>query len=185
MSGAAEPQTKFHSLSRLFHWSVAGLILFQIPLAYQMIAMDIGPDKFQAYALHKSLGMSVFMLSALRLAWRQLNPPPPLPSNLSPRERWLAHAAHIALYVVTLAMPLAGWCYSSASAFQVSYFGLFTLPDLVPADEGLAEVFEWVHRLLAYALGGLLLLHVAAALQHHFMRRDNVLAAMLPFVKLR
>ncbi len=186
MSGVnAEPKEKFHAVSRLFHWLVAALIVVQIPLAYQMISMDFGPDKFSAYALHKSLGMTVFMLTALRLAWRSIKAPPALPSSMSARERAVARGAHGALYLVTVAMPLAGWCYSSASAFSVSYFGLFTLPDLVPASEVLADVFEWTHRLLAYALFLLLAGHLLAAGFHHWVRRDNVLISMLPFIKLR
>ncbi|MEO0422731.1 MAG: cytochrome b [Pseudomonadota bacterium] len=186
MSGhEVEPRSKFHAISRLFHWGVAALILLQIPLAYQMMAMDLGPDKFSAYALHKSLGMTVFIASALRLAWRSITPPPALPSSMSARERLLARGAHVALYVVTLAMPIAGWCYSSAAAFSVSYFGLFTLPDLVPPSETLEVVFEWTHRLLAYALFLLLGAHLLAAGFHHWVRRDNVLLSMLPFIKLR
>lgn len=182
---AAEPRAKFNALSRFFHWAVAALILAQVPLAYQMMEMPIGPDKFKTYALHKSIGMSVLLLAALRLAWRQLRPTPPLPGSMTLRERRLAQGAHVALYVVMLGMPLAGWCYSSASGFSVSWFGWFTLPDLVPASESLATAFRWLHRLFAYALFVLLATHVVAACVHHFVRRDNVLISMLPFVKLR
>jgi cytochrome b561 len=181
----AQPDNKFHVLSRLFHWAVAALVVFQIPLAYRMIAMPLGTDKFAAFALHKSLGMTVFALTALRLAWRLVKPPPGLPTNMSGRERGLAHAAHAVLYVVTFGMPLTGWCYSVASGYSVSMFGLFVLPDLVPADEALAEVFESLHRLLSYALMSVLVLHVLAAAHHHVVRRDNVLISMLPFLKLR
>jgi cytochrome b561 len=181
----SEPGYKFHVLSRLFHWTVAALIVVQIPLAWAMIAMEPGRDKFSAYALHKSLGLTVFALTALRLAWRVVKPTPPLPSNMTSAERWLAGAAHVALYLIVLLMPLAGWCYSSASAYSVSLFGWFVLPDLVPADETLAEIFKLMHRGLAYLLIAVLALHIAAALHHHLVRRDNVLASMVPFMKMR
>jgi cytochrome b561 len=181
----SEPARKFHALSRLFHWAVAALVLFQLPLAWQMIAMAPGMDKFSAYALHKSLGMSVFALTALRLVWRALRPPPPFPTNMTARERALARSTHVALYAIALLMPLAGWCYSSASAYSVSWFGLFVLPDLVPASETLAEVFRQVHRVFGWLLVTLLVLHAGAAGYHHVVRRDNVLISMLPFVKLR
>lgn len=181
----SEPGYKFHVLSRLFHWTVAALIVVQIPLAWTMIAMESGMDKFSAYAWHKSLGLTVFAVTALRLAWRAATPTPPLPSNMARTERWLAGAAHVTLYLIVLVMPLAGWCYSSASAYSVSFFGWFVLPDLVPADETLADVFQLMHRVLAYLLCIVLALHIAAALYHHLVRRDNVLASMVPFMKMR
>lgn len=164
---------------------MAALILFQIPLAWQMIAMPPGMDKFEAYALHKSVGVTIFAVTALRLAWRLVHPPPPLPAGMSRRERLLAAATHGVLYLIVLAMPVSGWLYSSASAYSVSWFGFFVLPDLVPASEPLADALRWLHRGLAWLLLAVLALHVAAALFHHLVRRDNVLISMLPFAKLR
>jgi cytochrome b561 len=181
----AEPSSRFHPVAQLFHWLVAGLILVQIPLAYYMIAQPISPDKPASYALHKSIGVSIFSLSACRLAWRWLRPPPPMPTAMNRLELFLARVTHVLLYLITFAMPISGWLGSSAANFPVSVFGRVTLPDLVEPDPMLHERLELLHRSLAYTLFALLALHVAAAAHHHLVRRDNVLASMLPLFKLR
>lgn len=160
------------------HWLVAGLILLQIPLAYYMIGLPLSPDKLGAYAWHKSLGLCIFGLSAIRLAYRLLrHPPPPLPGP-----RWQLTAAAIShgiLYFVTFAMPLSGWLNSSAANFPVSLFGWITLPDLVGPDPELQQRMELLHRLLAYTLMSTLTAHACAALWHHFLRGDDTLRRML------
>ncbi len=174
-------EAKYTKPAILLHWLIASLLVVQIPLAYYMINQPLSPDKLANYALHKSLGMSIFSLSALRLAWRSLNPPPPLPSQLP---RWQARAARLTqwlLYGITFAMPMAGWLSSSAANFPVSFFGWLTLPDLVAPDQVLHEQLELTHRLLAYGLFALLCLHVGAALRHRFVKNDEVLAGMLPW----
>lgn len=176
---------KYPPLSQAFHWLIAALILFQVPLAYYMIGLPVSPDKLASYALHKSVGMSIFALSTARLAWRWLHPPPPMPADTRRLQRFLARATQAGLYGLTLAMPIAGWLSSSAANFPVSLFGLVTLPDLVAPDQQLHERLELAHRWMAYGLFALLALHVSAALHHHLVRRDNVLVAMLPFTKLR
>lgn len=181
----AEPRSRFHPVAQLFHWLVAGLILVQIPLAYYMIAQPISPDKLASYALHKSIGITIFSLSVCRLAWRLLRPPPPMPAGMNSLELLLAKTTHAVLYLITFAMPIAGWLSSSAANFPVSVFGRITLPDLVEPDPLLHERLELLHRSLAYTLFALLALHVAAAVHHQVVRRDNVLASMLPLFKLR
>ncbi len=181
----AEPRQRFSLPAQLFHWLIAGLILFQVPLAWYMIDLPVSPDKLASYALHKSIGITILGLSCCRLAWRWLRPPPPLPAGMRLLERALARLTHAGLYLLSFAMPLSGWLNSSAANFPVSVFGLFTLPNLVAPDPQLQERAELVHRLLSYGLLALLLLHAGAALYHHFVRRDNVLLAMLPFARLR
>ena len=168
-------------VARLLHWTVAGLILFQIPLAYYMISLPLSPDKLANYALHKSMGLTIFGLSAARLAWRWLHQPPPLPAAMGIMERRLARLTHVLLYTITFAMPLTGWLGSSAANFPVSLFGLVTLPDLVAPDRALHEALELTHRVLAYTLFALFSGHLGAALMHHFIRRDRVLVDMLPW----
>ena len=181
----ATTMTKFTVPARIFHWLVALLIAIQIPLAYYMIALPLSPEKLGNYALHKSIGCTIFSLAVLRLLWRWLNPPPPLPKDMTPLEQALARGTHWLLYGLIFAMPVAGWLNSSAANFPVSVFGLFTLPNLVDPDPTLQQRFELAHRIMAYSLFALLGLHIGAALLHHFVRRDNVLNAMLPLAKLR
>ena len=174
------PDRKYSSPARFLHWTIAGLILFQVPLAYYMIDLPLGPDKLESYALHKSVGLSIFALSAVRLAWRWISPPPPLPDTLTPVQQRVAWLTHALLYLVTFAMPLTGWLSSSAANFPVSLWGWFTLPDLVAPNRELHEALELGHRILAYILATAFTLHVAAALYHQFVLRDGGLAAMLP-----
>ena len=173
-------ERRYSNPARLLHWSVAVLILFQVPLAYYMIDLPLGPAKLESYALHKSIGLTIFGLSAARLAWRWIHPPPALPDGLVTYQRRLAYLTHVTLYVVTFAMPLTGWLSSSAANFPVSLFGWFTLPDLVAPNPALHEALELGHRVLAYLLATAFVLHAGAALYHQFVLRDGVLAAMLP-----
>ena len=175
----AEP--RYSGPAKFFHWLVAALILFQIPLAYYMIGLPLSPDKLESYALHKSVGISIFTLSALRLAWRFVRPPPPLSGDIAAWQASLARLAQWLLYGITFAMPLTGWLSSSAANFPVSLFGWFTLPNLVAPDKALHEQLELAHRVLAYTLFALLAVHVGAALHHHLLRRDRVLLSMLPW----
>ena len=125
------PARRYSNTARLFHWAIAGLILFQVPLAYYMTDLPLGPDMLKSYALHKSIGITIFALSALRLAWRWISPPPALPDTMSANQQRLAWLTHALLYLVTFAMPLTGWLSSSAANFPVSLWGWFTLPNLV------------------------------------------------------
>jgi cytochrome b561 len=117
----------------------------------------------------------------LRLLWRWVNPTPPLPSNLKPHERFLARFTHAALYVLLFAMPLTGWTMSSARGFPVSWFNLFELPDLVPKSTALYNTLVATHAVLACSLAVVVALHVAGAVKHHFVLRDDTLRRMLPF----
>lgn len=175
-----QPDRRYSNLARLFHWTIAGLILCQVPLAYYMIDLPLSPDKLASYALHKSIGITIFSLSAVRLAWRWIHPPPPLPATLSSTQQRAARLTHWVLYLVVFAMPMTGWLSSSAANFPVSLFGWFTLPDLVAPDRDLHEALELSHRVLAYLLATAFTLHAGAALYHQFVLRDGVLGAMLP-----
>ena len=179
-SGNAAVPDRYGTVARLFHWGIAALLLFQIPLAYYMIDLPVSPDKLAKYSLHKSIGMSIFALSALRLAWRWIHPPPPLPPGIPGWQQRLAGLTHALLYFITFAMPVTGWLNSSAANFPVSVFGLLQLPDLVAPDPELHERMELVHRILAYTLMGTVSLHAAAAFWHQWVRHDGVLARMLP-----
>lgn len=170
---------RHRAATRGFHWLIAALILVQIPLAYYMIGLPLSPDKFGKYALHKSLGMLIFGVTVLRLAWRWARPPPALTGAIW--QRTVARITHALLYVITLVMPLTGWIGSSARNFPVSIFGYVQLPDLVAPDKQLHESLTLVHRGLAWTLFALLALHVGAAIYHHLVRRDDVLTAMVPW----
>lgn len=171
---------RWGALSQFFHWLIVVLIIVQVTLA---IRADDAPSakKLGLLAYHKSVGITILMLVILRLLWRSLNLTPLLPDTLKPYERLLARITHATLYVLLFAMPLSGWMMSSARGFPVSWFHLFTLPDLVPKNKSLYEALVTTHETLAWVLAAVVTLHVAAALKHHFMLRDHVLRRMLPF----
>ena len=165
------------------HWATVGLVFWLFYLGWTMVDLPLSPQKFQDYALHKSLGLTVLALAALRLLWRRLNTVPPLPDGMARHETILAKATHHGIYVLLLLIPLTGWLYSGATASPANYFGFFTVPDLVPANETLAAALKTVHLVAGYLLALAILLHVAGALKHHFVNRDAVLKRMLRPVK--
>ncbi len=180
-SEASHRPPRYGAVSRSFHWLVAGLLVFQVPLAWVMIDQPLSPAKLGNYALHKSVGLTIFALMALRLAWKLLTPAPALPPELPRWQRLIARFTQGLLYFVLLLMPLTGWLNSSAANIPVSFFSLFTLPNLVAPDEALQQSFEAAHRAQSYLLFTLASLHIVAALWHHFVRKDGVLRTMLPF----
>jgi cytochrome b561 len=173
-------QQQYGVVAQLFHWIVVALIITQFVLASKADALPLGLAKIGVLAQHKSVGMTVFGLAIVRLLWRFMNPVPPMPADTPSWQRVAAHISHGALYALILITPLFGWMMSSARNFPVSYFGLFTLPDLVQPDKALYEFFHEAHEALAAAIFFIALLHAAAALKHHFFDRDNVLRRMLP-----
>ena len=172
------------SLSKAFHWLIVLLIINQWLIAERADELK-GLAKLEALAWHKSFGMTVLMLAVLRLVWRLMNPTPQLATETKPWERMLAKISHALLYALIFAMPLTGWMMSSAKNYPVSWFRLFQFPDLVaPAEQTFHRMHD-VHHLLFNVLVGVALLHVAGALKHHFIDRNDVLKRMLPFGRLK
>jgi cytochrome b561 len=175
--------TRYSAVAKVFHWLIAALIVTQFVLANMAADLPIGAHKLALLARHKSFGMTVLMLAILRLLWRWKNPPPALPDHMSSLERKLARATHIAFYVLLFAMPLTGWLMSSAKNYSVSWFGWFTWPNLIGKNEAAFDFLRSTHHTLSNVLLVIAVLHILAALKHHFWDRDNVLLRMLPFTK--
>ncbi len=174
---------RYGVVAKSFHWVMAVLILGMLALGLYMTDKPITPDILKLYGLHKAFGVVVLALVCGRFLWRLYDAPPPFPPM--PRMmQWAAQVTHGALYVAMVALPLSGWAMSSAAGFPVSVFGWFTLPALMGPDKIYREIFEDVHGMIAYGLMGLLCLHVAAALWHHFVRKDGTLRRMLMGVAL-
>lgn len=169
------------SLSKTLHWLIVLLIINQWVIAERAEALPLGVAKLQALSWHKSFGMTIFALALIRLVWRWLNPVPTLEGKAKGWERMLAHLSHLLLYALIFAMPLTGWLMSSARNFPVSWFGLFQFPDLVSPDKVLFERMNSLHGTLFAVLVVVALLHIAGALKHHFVDRNDVLKRMLPF----
>jgi cytochrome b561 len=175
--------TRYGAVAQTFHWLIVALIITQFVLAYTADDLPLGVHKLALLARHKSFGMTVLMLAVLRLLWRLKNPPPELPSGMTSLERVLARATHVAFYVLLFAMPLTGWMMSSAKNYSVSWFGVFTWPNLIGKNEAAFDFLRSTHHLLGDVLFVVAVLHVLAALKHHFWNKDDVLLRMLPFTK--
>jgi cytochrome b561 len=183
-------QLRYGTVAMTFHWVIAALIIANIALGLYFADLPHSdPWKFELTQLHKSIGLTVLTLSIFRLLWRLSHPAPPLPGDLHPGIRLAAHASHYLFYFLIIAIPLSGWIMVSASplGLPTHFFHLFNLPNLwfmadLPRSQKVAlhDPLESVHNVLAWSAIVLIPLHVAAALYHQFIRRDDVFWRMAP-----
>jgi cytochrome b561 len=173
------PAIRWNRFAQVLHWLIALMIIGMGILGLTMTLMEPTPDKMKVYALHKSFGITVLVLVALRLVWRiSHRPPPPLPMP-----RWQhvsAQVVHGLLYVMMFAMPLSGWLFNSAANFPLQWFGLVQLPSLWHADPGVKHWAREFHEYGFWTLLALVVLHAAAAIKHHYIDKDETLRRMLP-----
>jgi cytochrome b561 len=160
------------------HWLVALLIFVAFPLGVYMHELPLSPDKLRLYSYHKWIGVTVFLLVAIRLGWRLTHTPPALPDNMAAWQRRASAVAHGLLYALMVVIPLSGWLMSSAKGFQTVWFGVLPLPDLVDKNRELGDLLATVHQALNFTLLALVILHVGAALKHHFIERRPFLQRM-------
>lgn len=186
---AARPEdrarSRYSRVAVALHWTIALMIVgnLAVGLLFDRLEDADKPLYFTAVQLHKSFGLTVLALSLARFGWRLANPPPALPDHMTPTEHLLAKLTHWGFYGLMLALPLTGWLMISASPldFPTLWFGLFEVPKFPLAKSGeTAGLLNDIHEWLAYLAIATLALHVAGALKHHFLDRDDVLARMLP-----
>jgi cytochrome b561 len=172
------------------HWLIAAFVVVNIGFGLYMSDLPRSdPNKFTLIQLHKSIGLTVLVLSVVVVLWRLMNPSPRWPSGMSPAMRMAARASHILLYVLIVAIPFSGWLMVSASPLGNStpYFFLFGWPNL-PFFAGMTreavhpyrEFYETIHVWLAWSAIVLVPIHVLAALYHQFVLRDHLLARIVP-----
>jgi cytochrome b561 len=172
------------SMVKFFHWIVALGILGNGVWGLLMTEMSPSMSKISVYALHKSIGLTILALFALRVAWRLFDRAPP--DEPGPRwQRIAAHTTHVLLYAFVLALPLSGWWYNSLHGYPLQWFKLFNLPALTAKNDELSQAAHAIHEYLFYLLLLVLVGHVGAALKHHVFDQDNVLRRMLPFGRVR
>lgn len=203
-SSPARPALKsgkrYSAVAIALHWVSALLVISMIPMGWWMVRAINKPDTqqlaYQLFQVHKSIGFAILALTLLRVVWRLTHPIPALPAGMKGWERILARATHIAFYGLLLAIPLTGWVYVSAGwavstdrplMVATSWFGLFTIPDLPRLENMRTLAFGAMgaHAYMAYGGALLIGLHLVAALKHHVIDRDGVLAQMLPFLRGR
>jgi cytochrome b561 len=161
------------------HWIGAVLILVLLAHGWWMTHFAPRPDRGLNYAWHAALGYDFLALLVVRLLWRWMNPVPALPSDLKPWERYAANIGHIGLYVLMFAATLSGWALAGTGRrpFQQDAFGL-TVP-LIFTDRSMHDLLEDTHMISSYLLAALVLVHLAGALRHHFIKHNTVLRRMM------
>jgi len=172
----------------LLHWAIAGLIVLNIVIGVCM--RDMGEaSKLDFIQAHESIGLSVLMLSLIRIAWRLAHWPPAFPPDTRRWERWLARSVHVGLYLIMFALPLSGWIVVSTRMTlpPISVFGVVPWPwfptvrDLASGHSGEIggipfQTHVWLGRITLL----LILLHLAGAIKHAIFR-DGIVWRMLPF----
>ena len=167
------------------HWLIAALVFTTFPLGIYMHELPASPERLQLYSYHKWIGVTIFMLAVARVLWRLAHPAPQPVAGTPAWQRFVAAATHHLLYLLVILIPISGWLMSSAKGVQTVWLGIVPLPDLVGRNEELGEALEEVHEVLNLTMALLVILHVAGALKHRLIDRDEVMARMLPFLGSR
>jgi len=166
--------------AKIFHWLSALLVLFLTAHGWWMTHMVARAGRMTQYQLHAEIGYYLLFLLALRMLWRAANPVPDMPAELPRWERTTAHAAHWVLYALMLGVSISGWMLAGTFSQPIgeTLFGVIDVPQLV---EGRAwhRVLEETHEVLSYVLLALVIVHIASALRHHWIRKNDVLRRMM------
>ena len=173
---------RYNGAAIALHWITAILVVANLTLGLSMVDLPISPRKLNWYLWHKSIGITIFLLTSVRVGWRAIRSHP----EAVPMPRWQRRASvvsHASMYLLLLLIPVSGWLHSSATGVQVVYLGLVPLPNLLPKDKALGDALRVVHVTLNSVLVAVVCVHIAAAFKHHFVDRDAVLTRMLPFLK--
>lgn len=166
--------------SIVLHWLTAALMMATVVIALLLESTDSAAARNDLLSIHKSIGITIFALAWLRLGWR-IGHAPPEWQDLPPAwQRAAAWLTHMALYLITLTMPISGYVSAAARARATTYFGLFRIPQMVPLDRSLATLTEQIHEYSSYGLYALVTLHLGAAVYHQFVQKDGLLKRMWP-----
>lgn len=178
------PASRYTGTAIALHWLMTLAIIGSLGVGWYMTDLSVSPWRLKLYNWHKWTGVTILTLAILRLTWRLTHRPPALPHHIERSmpswQRIAHHWTHSLMYVLFFAVPLMGWAYSSMAGFQVVWFGVLPLPDFVPVNKELAQVIRPIHGWMAYTLLGFVVLHVGAAIKHHFIDRDRLISRMRP-----
>ncbi|MFM0285941.1 cytochrome b [Paraburkholderia megapolitana] len=178
-SALSEGKLRYGLPLRALHWLTALCMFVVIPLAWYMTELDRhNPAREGWFNLHKSIGLTVLLLTLIRVFTRLSNAPTPLPESIPSFERTLAHIGHGLLYVILIAMPVSGYLNSYGAGHAVNWFWLFRVPAVVPESHWLAHLSGQIHALLAWATYALIVGHILAVLYHQLIQRVDLLARM-------
>ena len=168
---------RYNQVARWLHWTIALLVIFNI---LGGLFHDALGKLFPVMPLHKAAGITILFLTLARIAWRLSHPAPPLPAAMPAWEKLTANLTHLAFYALLLIVPLTGWIMTSAGDRPLTCFWLFDIPKFgVTKQDAIYGLSHESHELLGLLFGALALLHIGAALRHHFVLKDGVLRRML------
>ncbi len=179
----------YHPIGITFHWVMAALVFFQLWWGWRTTLLDPGYDKADGYVVHAQVGATILIVAVMRLGWRMIAPfvAPKLEEieDLPGWQRLAAEAVHWGLYVMMIVLPVSGLLMMAATAPEVLERALglsaFRNLDFVTRAQ-IEHCAETVHLASVWTIMGLLAGHVGAALKHHFIDRDDVLARMIPLL---
>ncbi|MDR3498031.1 MAG: cytochrome b [Parvibaculum sp.] len=180
MTEAGSSNSSYSGVAKAFHWIIVVLIAAMLYGAWTIDSVP-KPDRLAVMQKHAGIGIIILILMASRLAWRLRHPAPALPSGMPRWQEIASKATHHGLYFLVILQPLLGLALTTTSKFNLKPFGLFGLQ--IAQNDTIHHTAEVLHGLNAYLIAALIVLHIGAALYHHFILRDNVLKRMLPFVK--
>lgn len=175
--------SKFGSLSKLFHWLIATLVIVQFYLGlWSVWVLPKNSPELELYIgkLHEPIGILIFGLGTVAIFWMLINQHPLFPNAMRMWERVVARVTHILLYLALLLMPITGIIMAMANGYPPNFFNLYQFPMLIEKNKDLASLAFTIHKCIGYVLLVLIILHILAALKHHFLNHDNVLKRMLP-----
>ena len=170
---------RYDAASRAFHWLTFLAVSTAFGIAWRMDSLPFSPLRLKLFNWHKWAGVTVLLLTVLRIGWRFYKPAP-APVAMPAWQRIGAKAVHGLLYLALLAQPITGWAHSNAAGFPVVWFGVLPLPNIAPKDKAISQAFENAHAVIGTLILVLLGLHILGALKHHFIDRDDTLRRMLP-----
>ena len=164
---------RYNALARTLHAVIALLIIFNLITG---LLHDPLSKVIQLMPVHKSVGLTILVLSIVRVLWRFTWKRPPHAASMSGFEKAASEAMHGLFYVLMIAMPLSGWIFTSVGKYPNTWFGLFPWPGLgLSKSDAIVGLSHEFHEIVGYAMIALVLGHIAAALRHQFLLKDNLL----------
>ncbi len=174
-------RSRYSTGAMIFHWVIAVLVIVN----WRIIEAAESASKAAEAALvgnHKAIGITILVLTLVRLGWRLTHKVPPLPDTMAGWEKLLSRTVHVIFYVMLIGLPLGGWLAGSFAGRDISYFGAFTIPALpVGENSDLAKTIIGFHRTGGNIMLYLIALHILGALKHTFIDKSGGLARMLPW----
>ncbi|MEP3279749.1 MAG: cytochrome b [Stappiaceae bacterium] len=174
----SDTSVAYTGTARFFHWLTVLCVLTMIPAGLLMLRIGSGSLQNFLFDFHRSMGVVLFVITAFRLAYRITHKPAPLPADIPALQKGAAHLVHVILYGFLLINPLIGWIGTSAYGAAIKVFGLFTLPPIIAKDKAFATTVLEVHQVMGWIFTAAVVVHIAAALFHHFIKHDGILLRM-------